>query len=224
MQSFFPAAADLYVQSMEFLADLCGIAALAVTTLGLCLKSDRLLRILNLTGVFFWATHFALIEAWAACGMLILAAVMICSSMLGWTRTSNAALLFNVALLPATLLLVVLGQAQLASLSPVVGGLLINVGISRCRGHTMTAMIGAGEASWVITGILVGSPAAVIANLLSLSALGIRTLRKILDTSAPADAGAGTDAGSASDCESGADLPAEPAEVDRAASSRAQLV
>lgn len=164
-----------YISRMEHITEVFGFAALFVTTLGLCLRSDQALRVLNLTGVVLWILHFGFLGAIVACGMLCLAGVMIASSIRGWRRVGFLALWANIILVPVVGVLLILGQVGLDALAPIVGGLLINVGISRCKGHTMSAMIAGGEIIWVLAGLLIGSVPAVIANLVNLFALGVRT-------------------------------------------------
>lgn len=172
---------------MEYLSDISGYAALAITTLSLCMKSDRILRGLNIVGCLLWFTHFALIGALAAAFMLGLAAVMITASMLGKDRVSEAAWWVNIALIPAIALAALAGQAEWASLSPVIGGFLINTGIARCRGHVMSLMIAAGEGFWILTGLILGSLPVVAANLINIGALGIRTLWRLHGARRPRD-------------------------------------
>ena len=166
---------DLF--GMEIVPQIIGITALLVVTAGFVAKSDAGLQKLNVAGCTLWAVHFALLGAWFACAMLCLAVVMIGGTLARRGRVSVAAWSVGLALIPALAFLSLYGLAPWSSLAPVLGGMLINTGIARCRGHAMSAMIAAGGVFWIVTGILVGSPAVIAAHVVGLMALAIRTVR-----------------------------------------------
>lgn len=107
--------------------------------------------------------------------MLMLAAVMIGASIFNRPEVTKAAWQLNLLMIPGVAFLAWTGNGSWYALSPVLGGFMINTGIVMCRGHVMTAMIAAGEVLWVLTGLLFHSAPAVMANLINIGALAVRT-------------------------------------------------
>ena len=165
----------------ELFASAAGYAALSITAISFCMTSDHVLQRLNIVGCLFWMIHFALIGAVAATLMLALAVIMILTSAVKMHRVSRIAWQINLGLIPAIAVMCLLGYAAWPSLTPVIGGFLINTGISRCRGHIMSLMVVGGELFWILTGLFLGSLPVIAANLLNIAALGVRTLLKLKD-------------------------------------------
>lgn len=156
---------------------LIGLVALGTTAFGFTIRDDGLLQKVNLAGCVLWMTHFALLEAPVASGMMLLAIVMIASAVLKLDKVSVWAWRVNLALLPIMALLIMLGLQEPTTFAPVLAGFLINTGVARCAGWKMTAMIALGAVLWATTGLLVGSWPALFANVLNLCALSLRASR-----------------------------------------------
>jgi hypothetical protein len=161
---------------LEFSIWLTGVLALSVTAGGFAIKDDRLLQKANLAGCGLWMTHFALLGAPVASGMMLLAIVMIGASVMKLEKVSLWAWRGNLALLPVVALSALLGFLSWSAFPPVLAGFLINTGVSRCRGWKMTAMIALGAAMWATTGLIEGSWPALLANILNLGALSFRAM------------------------------------------------
>ena len=164
---------------MEHAVEISGFAALFITAAGFALPKDRALQIINILGCALWATHFALMGEITAFLMLLLAIVMVGASVLGSARLTSAAWLLNLLLIPATAAMVLTGGASPADLLPVLGGFLINTGVARCRGLSMTITVGLGELLWGIAALSIGSVPAMIACAMNLSALLIREVARL---------------------------------------------
>ncbi len=159
---------------MDMIADIIGYLALVITLVSFSLAKDEDLQKLNLVGCLLWAFHFGAMGQVSATIMLMLASLMVGSSLAGLKNLTNMAWIFNILLIPVMSMMILSGGAGWFAILPVLGGFFINTGVSRCSGNGMTITIMIGLIVWIIAAVMMGSIPAIIANLLNLVALIVR--------------------------------------------------
>jgi hypothetical protein len=163
---------------MEMIASTLGYAALGITLVSFSLANDKMLQKLNLLGCMLWAVHFGMMKEYSACLMLVVACIMVASSIAGYKQMTNFAWLFNILLIPVMATMIIGGGTHWVAILPVIGGFFINTGVAKCSGYGMTITIMMGHVIWIIAAALMGSAPALIANFLNFAALAFREISR----------------------------------------------
>ncbi len=159
---------------MDILAQITGYLALTFTIIGFAAKEDRVLRIANFAGILMWCAHLALLSAWGSFFMMVLAALMVGSGLAGFPKWGLFFWRVNLVVLPAALILTLVGYLPWIAIVPVIGGFLINTAVTLMSGRSLTLMIAAGQVVWLLNGFMIGSLFIVATNVLGLAALVFR--------------------------------------------------
>jgi hypothetical protein len=163
---------------VDLLAHITGYGAVVLTILGLSLVNDRMLRFLNLSGCLLFTLHYLILEQYSAFLMLVLASVMIASSIAGKARILDLAWIINISLVPAAALLIFFGKIEIISIFPIIAGLFMNTGVSKLSGTRMTAALIIGSAFWIPPAIAMESMPVLISVLLNIVSLTYREIKR----------------------------------------------
>lgn len=161
---------------------LSGWAAMALSALSMGLKRDQILRVLNIIACLLWATHNALMAAWAAAFMCLFACVMVILGMLGARRTVLVMIGINACLVVPALL----STTPLLAVLPVLGGLFMNIGVSILSGAQLRMSCALGLSFWMAFGFVAESLPVFATNAVAVLVLGVRAVMTRGETKRPA--------------------------------------
>lgn len=160
---------------MDFAIQVLGVLALSVSTIGLAMRRDHLLRIFNILGLVLWLEYYLLLGSNSAALSLSLALAIVVCGHLGLTRIGWTLLGCNLALVPY------MGLARnWMEAAPPAASALINFGVGFLSAGTLTVVVAAGQLLWIFYAVEIEAYHAAANSAIGALALVVRTLHSAL--------------------------------------------